>query len=346
MSGDDKYNHNLTTEIEGSHRNIYTVLPFLTNNQLLISSIVISMKTKLNPSLGAMRLLPIFAAICIAAISACNYGPGLKAETALTSVNANTPDSSVVKEKLPAGPDISSLAEMADAATIIAKKQVPVLCYHHIKDWTSKTSERAKDYIVPVDVFREQMKMLADSGYETILPDQLHNYLAYNAPLPAKPVMLTFDDTDLEQYTVALPEMKKYGFKGVFFIMTVSLNRPNYMTREHVKALADEGHEIGSHTWDHRNVKQYQPEDWVTQIEKPTKQLTAITGKPVRYFAYPFGLWNPQAIPELKKRGFVGAYQLSIARDPNDPLYTIRRIIVPGSWSGSRLSKGINNSFR
>ncbi|RYG51794.1 MAG: polysaccharide deacetylase family protein, partial [Chitinophagaceae bacterium] len=179
---------------------------------------------------------------------------------------------------------------IADAATIIARKQVPVLCYHHIKDWTAKTSARAKDYIVPVDAFRDQLKMLADSGYQTVLPDQLFNYLATNAPLPPKPVMLTFDDTDLEQYTVALPEMKKYGFKGVFFIMTVSLNRPNYMTKEQVRSLADEGHEIGSHTWDHRNVKLYQEEDWATQIDKPTKQLEAITGKPVRYFAYPFGL--------------------------------------------------------
>lgn len=250
-------------------------------------------------------------------------------------------DSTIVREAGNVKRDV-----VADPATIIARKQVPVLCYHHIKDWTAKTSERAKDYIVPVDMFRLQMKMLADSGYETILPDQLYDYLAYNAPLPEKPVMLTFDDTDLEQYTVALPEMKKYGFKGVFFIMTVSLNRPNYMTRDQVKMLSDDGHEIGSHTWDHRNVKKYEAADWVTQIDKPTKQLSAITGKPVRYFAYPFGLWNPEAIPELKKRGFAAAFQLSVARDPNDPLFTIRRIIVPGSWSPSRLASGMKTGFR
>ncbi len=293
----------------------------------------------------ANRFVPIVILAFYLTATSCNLGSGLKAETnvPVEAVVSAVPLSSA---RIQADTMNFRSETMADAATIIARKQVPVLCYHHIKDWTEKTSDRAKDYIVPVHVFREQMKMLADSGYETILPDQLHNYLAYNAPLPPKPVMLTFDDTDLEQYTVALPEMKKYGFKGVFFIMTVSLNRPNYMTREQVKTLADEGHEIGSHTWDHRNVKKYTAEDWVTQIEKPTKQLTAITGKPVRYFAYPFGLWNPEAIPELKKRGFTGAYQLSIARDPHDPLYTIRRIIVPGSWGGMRLAKSMNNSFR
>lgn len=243
-------------------------------------------------------------------------------------------------------PDIRSDAEIANAATILNRKQVPILCYHHVKDWTATTSQRAKDYIVPVNVFKQQMKMLADSGYQTILPDQLYNYLATGAPLPAKPVILSFDDTDLEQYTIAVPEMKKYGFKGVFFIMTVSLGRPNYMTREQVKELSETGNEIGSHTWDHRNVKLYEEADWATQIEKPTRQLEAITGKPVKYFAYPFGLWRPEAIPQLRKRGFVAAFQLATQRDEKDPLFTIRRIIVPGSWSNSTLYKSMQNSFK
>ena len=157
--------------------------------------------------------------------------------------------------------------------------------------------------------------------------------------------MLTFDDTDLEQFTVAAPEMKKHGFKGVFFIMTVSLGRPRYMSIEQVKQLADEGHVIGSHTWDHHNVKQYQPKDWITQLEKPVKQLESITGKPVKYFAYPFGLWNEQAIPYLKQKGMLAAFQLSTKRDQRDPLYTIRRIIIPGCTPASLRSR-IKNSFK
>ena len=166
-------------------------------------------------------------------------------------------------------------AEPADAATVLARKQVPILCYHQIRDWTAKDSKVAKDYIVPVADFKAQLKMLADSGYNTILPDQLFSYLNYGTALPPKPIMLTFDDTDLDQYTVAAPEMKKYGFKGVFFIMTVSLGRPGYMSRDQVRELSDAGHVIGSHTWDHHNVKKYQGEDWVTQIEKPTARIGA-----------------------------------------------------------------------
>lgn len=233
----------------------------------------------------------------------------------------------------------------ATAAEILARPQVPILCYHQIRNWTSTDGKMGKDYIVPVAEFKSQMKMLADSGYQTILPDQLYDYLVYGKKLPKKPIMLTFDDTKLDQYTVAVPEMKKYGFKGVFFIMTVSLGKPNYMSKTQVKELSDAGHVIGSHTYDHQNVKKYQGEDWVTQIEKPTKTLKEITGKDVKYFAYPFGLWNKEAIPHLKKRGFTSAFILAEKRDENDPLFTIRRIIASGYWNTKTLHNSIVKSF-
>jgi peptidoglycan/xylan/chitin deacetylase (PgdA/CDA1 family) len=236
---------------------------------------------------------------------------------------------------------------MANAATILARKEVPILCYHQIRDWTSSDSKGAKDYIRPVEAFKADLKILADSGYHTVLPDQLYEYLAYGAPLPAKPVMLTYDDTDDDQFNIAAPEMKKYGFKGVFFIMTVSINRPKYMTRDQIKQLSDEGHVVTSHTWDHHSVKGYKTEqDWITQIEKPKKTIEELTGKKAVDFAYPFGLWNREAIPELKKRGVRSAYILSTKRDPTDPLYTIRRIIAGGYWSAPTLYKNMLESFR
>ncbi|PKV63465.1 polysaccharide deacetylase family protein [Pontibacter ramchanderi] len=275
-------------------------------------------------------------------------------ETAIPAASANhaaaipAPDSLLLQAAIPAEPAQATAVvagSFADAATIIARKQVPILCYHQVRDWREKDSKQAKDYIIPEERFRDHIKMLADSGYQTVLPEQLMAYLTTGAPLPAKPVMLTFDDTSLGQYTVAAPELEKYGFKGVFFIMTVSLGRPNYMSKAQVKELSDRGHVIGSHTWDHQNVKKYQGQDWVTQVEKPSRQLAEITGKPVEYFAYPFGLWNPEAIPELKQRGMAAAFQLADKRDPQDPLHSIRRIIASGHWSPNSLHRAMVNSF-
>lgn len=257
------------------------------------------------------------------------------AATAVDEANAvPAPDPTTI----PAG-------QAGNAAAILARPQVPILCYHQIRDWTARDSKNAKDYITPVATFKAHIKMLADSGYHTVQPDQLYAYLTTGAKLPSKPILLTFDDTDLDQFTIARPELDKYGFKAMYFVMTVSLGRPHYMTKAMVKQLSDEGNIIGSHTWDHHNVKKYQGKDWEIQIDKPTKTLEDITGKKITYFAYPFGLWNPPAFPELKKRGFVAAFSLAEKRDQNDPLFTIRRIIASGYWSPRTLRNNIVQSF-
>jgi peptidoglycan/xylan/chitin deacetylase (PgdA/CDA1 family) len=244
--------------------------------------------------------------------------------------------------------DVSKI-KVADAATILARKQVPILCYHQVRNWKPTDGKVGKDYIVEIQNFKDQMKMLADSGYHTILPDQLYAYLNTGAKLPSKPIMLTFDDTDEDQFTIVRPTLDKLGFKAVYFIMTVSIGRKgkfvDYMSKEQIKQLSDEGNIIGSHTYDHKNFKKYAGKDWEEQLDKPTKKLEEITGKTMTEFAYPFGLWNAEGIPELKKRGFRMAYQLSTKRDEKDPLFTIRRIIASGYWSPKTLSNSIKNSF-
>ncbi len=239
--------------------------------------------------------------------------------------------------------------KVADAKTVLARKQVPILCYHQVRNWKPTDGKVGKDYIVEIQNFKDQIKMLADSGYHTILPDQLYAYLNTGAPLPSKPIMLTFDDTDLDQFTVVRPTLQKYGYKAVYFIMTVSIGKKgkfvDYMSADQIKQLAAEGNVIGSHTYDHKNFKKYAGKDWEEQLDKPTKKLEEITGKKMTEFAYPFGLWNAEGIPELKKRGFRMAFQLATKRDEKDPLFTIRRIIASGYWSPKTLSNSIKNSF-
>src|SRR5215216_5564752 len=86
---------------------------------------------------------------------------------------------------------------IASAAIILQRRQVPVLCYHRIDD-----SRKPDDYNVTVAEFKEQMKALADSGYHTILPDQLYAYLTKGTALPSRPFLITFDDTRKEQFTI------------------------------------------------------------------------------------------------------------------------------------------------
>lgn len=237
----------------------------------------------------------------------------------------------------------------ADAKTILAHQQVPVLCYHQIRDWQAGDSNRAHDDIISPANFKAHVKMLADSGYTSILPDQLYDYLVYGKELPKKPIMFTFDDTDLDQFTIAAPTLKAHGFKAVYFIMTVSIGKKGriaYMNKAQIKQLSDEGNVIASHTYDHKNFAQFTAEDWVTQIDKPTQLLEEITGKKVEYFAYPYGVAKASELHKLKEHGFKAAFILSTKRDENYPLYTIRRIIDPGTYTAKNLMHSIKKSFQ
>ena len=278
-----------------------------------------------------MKTPLILALTGVIVLAACNYKP-VDVKTAMPGIKQ------AAENKVPE-------KSMASLAAILAKKEVPVLCYHHIRNTRAGESESMKSYSVSPEAFAAQMKALYDSGYQTILPDQLYNYLVYDGALPAKPVMISFDDTDEEQYRIGAAIMNEYNFKGVYFIMTISMNRPRYMSKEEIKNLSDSGHVIAGHTWDHHMVTKYTGADWDSQLVKPQVQLKAITGKQVEYFAYPFGLWNAAAIPELKTRGYKLAFILSTKRDDTEPLYTIRRMIVPGTWSTAGMMKAMKSTF-
>ncbi|HZI00142.1 MAG TPA: polysaccharide deacetylase family protein, partial [Flavisolibacter sp.] len=176
-------------------------------------------------------------------------------------------DSLTTQSKVSGATDTSAATTaIADAATILSKKEVPVLCYHDIRDLRPGESQRLKEYIVGESNFIEQMQSLKDSGYQTISLDDYYDYLTIGKALPAKPIIVSFDDTDLEQYTVGARELEKHGFRGTYFIMTISIGRPRYMSSEQIRDLADKGHSIATHTWDHHKVTKYTEEDWDKQI--------------------------------------------------------------------------------
>lgn len=229
--------------------------------------------------------------------------------------------------------------KMNSPEEIMAKKQVPVLCYHRIENG------RKDEYTVSPAAFDAQMKILSDSGYTSVSPEQLYNYLAYNETLPEKPVIITFDDSRVEHSTIAAPVMEKYGHRGAFFIMTITYNKKNYMTKEQIAELAQKGHTVGLHTWDHHMVTKYNDSDWVKQIVDPQKYLAEITQKPVEYFAYPFGISDHKSAVELDKHMKL-SFILSTKRDSTMPLQMVRRMIVPYGWTPQGMLKAMNSTFK
>jgi peptidoglycan/xylan/chitin deacetylase (PgdA/CDA1 family) len=274
----------------------------------------------------------LLAAGCGAPSGRPDAGPGSATPSSPTQPSATTaPPSSVSATPSPA----DRIDLHADPAAVLRRADdVPVLCYHQIRDRRPSDTAQAKPYIMPVATFTSQMRYLATHGFHPISPDRLLAHLTAGAPLPPKPVLLTFDDADENQYANALPALRKYHFTATFFAMTVVLGKKHYMSADQLRSLQAAGMTVGGHTWDHHRVDRYTGDDWHRQIAKPTARLAGILGHPIHYFAYPYGVTSPDAVHHLRDAGYWAAFQLTANPvSPENPRFTLQRYIANPAWN-------------
>jgi peptidoglycan/xylan/chitin deacetylase (PgdA/CDA1 family) len=235
----------------------------------------------------------------------------------------------------PSAPDLA-----APAAQVLARAaDVPVLCWHQLRDWRAGDSASARATLIcPPAAFRAQLDALHAGGYTTISADEHLAHLTTGAPLPPKPVLLTLDDSQGSQITTGVPELARHSMRATFFVMTVPLGKPKWMSRDDVRRLHDAGHTVAAHTYDHHRADRYAGADWDTQLAKPRAELEAIVGAPVRHFAYPYGDWDAADFAHLDQAGYLTGYQLAEKPvDPTRPLLTLRRTLVGSTWTGPAL---------
>ncbi len=283
------------------------------------------------------------------ALAACQEAEPLPTPDAPSSAPASPsesggPTSSAPPSSAPPNPTPSVTTREASpspatAAEVTARATVPVLCYHQLRDWTSADSEYSRNLLIcPPATFRAQLDALAEDGWTTIRAEDYYAHLTEGSPLPAKPVLLTFDDSQGSQKTEAFPQLTARGMTATFFAMTVPLGKDGWLSPDDLKEFHLNGMTIAAHTWDHHRVDKYSGDDWKRQLEEPRETLEKIIGEPVEHFAYPYGAWNEEALPQVASAGYKSAYQLA-DRTPSQgqPLLTLRRSLVNSTWDGRQL---------
>lgn len=238
-------------------------------------------------------------------------------------------------------PALTTLDALPRAAypDVLRRLGVPVLCWHQLREPTVADSAATRTYVVSPADFRAQLDELARRGCTPVTLEQVFRHVAGEEPLPRRPVALTFDDASEGHWSVARAELRRRGWPATFFVMTVVLDKPGWLTRDQVRALAREGHLVAAHTWDHHAVTGYGEADWRRQLTEPLAELRGLTGAQPRFFAYPFGEWDPRAFAHLRAAGVLGAWQLSGEPvDRSEPLLTLRRRIVAGQWDRAQFA--------
>jgi peptidoglycan/xylan/chitin deacetylase (PgdA/CDA1 family) len=185
---------------------------------------------------------------------------------------------------------------------------LPILMYHHVESEESAKENKRTGLNVPPEIFKAQMGYLKTKGYTTVSPAELIAFFDAGVSLPAKPVMITFDDGYSDIGELAFPIMKELGIKATIYIPTGLMDNPAYLTWSKISEIKASGLiTFGNHTWSHRNVGatsevvKYELSTADTQLSE--KGL----GEP-KTFVYPYGYENNSTIKLLEEMNYKLAF--------------------------------------
>ena len=182
--------------------------------------------------------------------------------------------------------------------------RLPVFMYRHIgetpRGWVPGIS-------IPGVVFERQIRWLASRGDKSIQSTDWLAWIRTGKPLPAKPILLTFDDAYADVACYALPVLKRYGFTGLVFVVTSLIGQTNkwdeaagypslaMMTAEQIRYWAQQGIEFGAHTRTHPDLTRVSSQRLEEEIAGSGKDLEELLQTPITSFAYPYGSFNEAA---------------------------------------------------
>jgi peptidoglycan/xylan/chitin deacetylase (PgdA/CDA1 family) len=207
--------------------------------------------------------------------------------------------------------------------------EVPILVYHHIREAVPVGSRAERRLTVTVETFDRQMKYLQENGYNVITFVTLVDHLNGAGELPAKPVIISFDDGWKDQLVYALPWLKKYHYSATFFVVTNLVGSTGFLSWSQLRRILVEGMEIGSHSRSHPRLDEINdPAILWDQIYTSKQILERQLGAVVDEFAYPYGSYNATTASTVRLAGYKTARACCIGRVQSDA-YALRAVMVP-----------------
>ena len=201
--------------------------------------------------------------------------------------------------------------------------KVLVLNYHMVNTMFISLAVEPSD-------FDWQMKYLVDHGYHTITPDELYDFLAGQGTLPDRPVLITFDDGYVDNYTNAYPILKKYNLKATIFIVTGFVSkRKGYLTWDQLREMEQNGITMQSHTVTHAPLPEL-PDDRIREeLVESKKQAEVELGHPIEFIAYPTGVHDLHIVGIAKEAGYKGGFTVKYGNvDRSSNIYAMERVPI------------------
>jgi peptidoglycan/xylan/chitin deacetylase (PgdA/CDA1 family) len=219
---------------------------------------------------------------------------------------------------------------------------VPILMDHYLETPPADADIYRRDLSVSPERFEEHLSRLKREGYTTITLYDLLAYLTQGAPLPPKPVILTFDDGYRDQYENAFPLLLKYGMTATFFIVTdfIDEERPDYVTWPMVREMYAAGMSIESHGRNHVSLRGKDNDYLVWQALGSLETIEFELGVRPRFVSYPAGEYNQATIDIFHSANYwAGLTTVQGATHSSDDLFELRRVRIRGTTTADELAR-------
>jgi len=191
--------------------------------------------------------------------------------------------------------DLKSAALISNRST----DQILVLCYHDIVADDVNDPDAGSD--THVSDFKAQLDYLQNEGYHSISANQYFAHRKYGLNLPEKPVLLTFDDGYIGNYTTALPILKEQKLKATFFVHTHYVGTTTskvHMTWDQLREIdSQKQFKVYAHTVTHPNLTTLKKdEDLTSELRDSRAEVERNLGGPRPFLAYPYGIYDDRVL--------------------------------------------------
>lgn len=220
------------------------------------------------------------------------------------------------------------------------KKRVLVLNYHRIStdpERNENTIERV--FSVTKPNFKAQVETLARLGIPVISLDDFGNDKIDHQ----FSVAITIDDGNHSDYEIVYPVLKAHGMTATFFFLA---DRLDFISREQVNEMIADGFSIGSHGISHIDLTKLNNAELKHELEQSKKVISEKTGQEVKYFSFPFGIYNNRTIEQSIKAGYRAVLSTNaMLNQPAKKIRIIHRWSVKRSLSARKFERILRSKF-
>jgi peptidoglycan/xylan/chitin deacetylase (PgdA/CDA1 family) len=212
---------------------------------------------------------------------------------------------------------------------------VPILEYH-VLGAAPADAPYPELYVTRPD-FHHQMDWLEEHGYEAVTLEMVERAWYHGGTLPAKPVVLSFDDGYRPQFTYALPELRRHGWPGVLNLKAEGSD----LYTSNVEAMINAGWELAAHTIHHQDLTTLGATELKEEVAGSRALLRREYGVPVDDFCYPAGEFNETVIAAVKAAGYIAATTEISGEASREAPYELARFEILGSSGVSGLAEDL-----